>query len=57
MRGQTLFFGKAQCAVCHVAPYYTDGLLHNLRAERIYEPKLVNGMMMSADGPIKRRGP
>ena len=24
MRGQTLFFGKAQCATCHPAPYYTD---------------------------------
>jgi cytochrome c peroxidase len=53
MRGQTLFFGKAQCATCHAPPYYTDNLMHNLRAERFYKPKLVNGMVMSADGPIK----
>ena len=24
MKGQELFFGKAQCAECHPAPYYTD---------------------------------
>ncbi len=53
MRGQTLFFGKAQCATCHAPPYYTDNLMHNLRAERFYKPRLVNGMVMSADGPIK----
>jgi cytochrome c peroxidase len=51
--GQTLFFGKAQCAVCHPAPYYTDNLMHNLRAERFFKPRLVNGLMETADGPIK----
>jgi cytochrome c peroxidase len=53
LRGQALFFGKGQCAVCHVPPYYTDNLMHNLRAERFYKPQLINGMMASADGPIK----
>jgi cytochrome c peroxidase len=53
LRGQTLFFGKAQCSSCHVPPYYTDNLMHNLRAERFYKPQLINGMMASADGPIK----
>jgi cytochrome c peroxidase len=53
LRGQTLFFGKAQCASCHAPPYYTDNLMHNLRAERFYTPRLINGMMASADGPIK----
>jgi cytochrome c peroxidase len=53
MRGQDLFFGKAQCGTCHPAPYYTDNLMHNLRAERFYKPRLINGMMASADGPIK----
>jgi cytochrome c peroxidase len=53
LRGQEIFFGKAQCSSCHVPPYYTDSLMHNLRAERFYKPRLVNGMMMSADGPIK----
>jgi cytochrome c peroxidase len=52
-RGQALFFGKAQCATCHVPPYYTDNLMHNLRAERFYRPQMINGMMASADGPIK----
>jgi len=53
LRGQELFFGKAQCAVCHTPPYYTDNLMHNLRAERFYKPQMVNGRMASADGPIK----
>jgi cytochrome c peroxidase len=53
LRGQALFFGKAQCAICHPAPYYTDNLMHNLKAERFYEPKMINGRMASADGPIK----
>ena len=53
MRGQTLFFGKAKCGSCHPAPYYTDNLMHNLQTERFYKPHLINGMMASADGPIK----
>ena len=53
MRGQKVFFGKAHCAVCHPAPYYTDNLMHNLRAERFFKPQMVNGRMASSDGPIK----
>ncbi len=53
MRGQALFFGKAKCAGCHPAPYYTDNLMHNLKVERFYKPRLINGRMASADGPIK----
>jgi len=53
LRGQALFFGKAKCGACHPAPYYTDNLMHNLQAERFYTPRLINGMMASADGPIK----
>ena len=53
LRGQALFFGKGQCATCHTPPYYTDNLMHNLRAERFYRPQMINGMMASADGPIK----
>ena len=52
MRGQTLFFGKAKCGACHTAPYYTDDLMHNLQTERFYKPRMINGMMASADGPI-----
>jgi cytochrome c peroxidase len=53
MRGQELFFGKAQCTTCHVPPYYTDNLMHNLQVERFYKPRMINGRMASADGPIK----
>ena len=53
IRGQEIFFGKARCAGCHPAPYYTDNLMHNLRTERFYRPRLINGRMASADGPIK----
>jgi cytochrome c peroxidase len=53
LRGQEIFFGKAECAVCHPAPYYTDNLMHNLKAERFYKPRMINGRMASADGPIK----
>ena len=30
-----------------------DNLMHNLQEERFYKPPMVNGMMASADGPIK----
>ena len=53
LRGQALFFGKADCGGCHPAPYYTDNLMHNLRAERFFKPRMINGRMASADGPIK----
>lgn len=52
-RGQEVFFGKGQCATCHVPPYYTDNLMHNLRVERFYKPRMINGRFASADGPIK----
>ena len=52
MRGQELFFGKAQCATCHPAPYYTDNLMHDLQVERFYKPQMQwpDG---DRDGPIK----
>ncbi len=53
VRGQTLFFSKAKCGTCHSAPYYTDNLMHNLQTERFFKPRMINGMMASADGPIK----
>jgi cytochrome c peroxidase len=53
LRGEAVFLGKGKCAVCHQPPYYTDNLMHNLKVERFYEPKLINAMMASADGPIK----
>ncbi|HKQ96399.1 MAG TPA: cytochrome B6 [Candidatus Polarisedimenticolia bacterium] len=52
-RGQAVFFGKGQCSTCHVPPYYTDNLMHNLRVERFFNEKMINGRLASADGPIK----
>ncbi len=53
LRGQAIFFGKGQCAVCHIPPYYTDNLMHNLKVERFYKPVMINGRYATADGPIK----
>jgi cytochrome c peroxidase len=52
-RGAALFFGKANCAVCHAPPFYTDNLMHNLQVERFYKPQMINGMLATAQGPIK----
>jgi cytochrome c peroxidase len=53
MRGEELFFGKTKCSACHPAPYYTDNLMHNLKTERFFKPRMVNGRMAAVDGPIK----
>ncbi|HEY3281293.1 MAG TPA: cytochrome B6 [Armatimonadota bacterium] len=53
LHGQEVFFGKGQCASCHVPPYYTDNLMHNLRTERFFKAQMINGRMASMDGPIK----
>ena len=53
LRGEALFFGKAQCSVCHLPPCYTDNLMHNLQAERFHKPQTINGRTAAADGPIK----
>jgi len=53
LRGQEVFFGKAKCSVCHIPPYYTDNLMHNLKVERFYKPQMINGRYATADGPIK----
>ena len=53
LRGEAVFFGKAKCSVCHPAPYYTDNFMQNLRAERFFKPRMINGRMASADGAIK----
>jgi cytochrome c peroxidase len=53
LRGEALFHGKARCAECHTGAYYTDGQMHDLKVERFYTPRLINGMQATADGPIK----
>jgi len=53
IRGEALFFGKANCSVCHTPPYYTDNLMHDLMVERFYKPRMEGGMMITAQGAIK----
>jgi len=53
MQGQKLFFGKAQCSTCHPAPFYTDNLMHDLKVERFYKTQTINGLVATAQGPIK----
>ncbi|MBY0528257.1 MAG: cytochrome B6 [Gemmataceae bacterium] len=45
LRGEKLFFGKAQCASCHPAPFYLDHLMHDLHLEEFLDEP--------GDGPIK----
>jgi cytochrome c peroxidase len=44
-RGEALFFGKAQCGICHPAPFYLDHQMHDLHLERFVDEP--------GDGPIK----
>ena len=53
MLGQKLFFGKAQCSLCHPAPFYTDNLMHDLKVERFYKTQTINGLVATQQGPIK----
>lgn len=53
LRGQEVFMGKGKCVSCHTPPYYTDNLMHNLRTDRFFKPRLVNKHMAVSDGPIK----
>jgi cytochrome c peroxidase len=53
MRGEKLFFGKAKCATCHDAPYYTDNQMHDLQVERFYRSQMINGQFIRAEGPMK----
>jgi cytochrome c peroxidase len=44
--GEKLFFGKAQCSLCHPAPFYLDQQMHDLHLERFLKDE-------AGDGPIK----
>ncbi|HWE37046.1 MAG TPA: cytochrome B6 [Isosphaeraceae bacterium] len=46
LRGEKLFFGKAQCSACHPAPFYLDNQMHDLHLERFLSHE-------AGDGPIK----
>ncbi len=45
LRGEKLFFGKANCAVCHPPPFYLDNQMHDLHLEQFLDEP--------GDGPIK----
>ncbi|MGH9866806.1 MAG: cytochrome B6 [Candidatus Polarisedimenticolia bacterium] len=53
LRGQELFFGKAQCGICHPAPHYTDGTMHDLQVARFYTPRMINGRYADREGLTK----
>lgn len=46
LRGEKVFFGKGQCASCHVPPFYLDNQMHDLHLERFLKDE-------PGDGPIK----
>ncbi|GAB4403153.1 MAG: cytochrome b6 [Bacteroidia bacterium] len=45
LRGELLFWGKAQCGSCHSGPAFTDDYMHDLQVERFYHGR--------PEGPIK----
>jgi cytochrome c peroxidase len=45
LRGEQVFYGKGQCASCHVGPAFLDHQMHDLRVERFTKEP--------GDGPIK----
>ena len=53
IRGEKVFFGKGQCASCHTPPYYTDLTTHDLKLERFFNSRMVDGVFVKPDGPIK----
>jgi cytochrome c peroxidase len=45
LRGEQIFFGKGQCAICHTGPAFTDHQMHDLHLERFTKEP--------GDGPMK----
>jgi cytochrome c peroxidase len=45
LRGEKLFFGKAQCAVYHPAPFYLDDKMHDLKLERFLKNEPGDGFI------------
>jgi cytochrome c peroxidase len=53
LRGQEVFFGKGRCSTCHTPPHYTDNTMHDLKLDRFYDAKMINGRLSVPEGPIK----
>jgi cytochrome c peroxidase len=45
LRGERLFWGKAQCSQCHHGPAFADDYMYDLQVERFYQGR--------PEGPIK----
>jgi hypothetical protein len=45
LRGEALFWGKAECSQCHSGPAFVDDYMHDLQVERFYVGR--------PEGPIK----
>lgn len=54
LRGEAIFMNKGQCATCHTPEsHFTDNSMHDLHLERFYHPTKINGIVATAEGPIK----
>lgn len=53
LRGEAVFNGKGKCVTCHAGPAFSDNNMHDLKVERFYKPMMKNGLLATAQGPIK----
>jgi cytochrome c peroxidase len=53
LRGEQLFYGKAQCSVCHSGPIFSDNFMHDLQADRFYTERTINGRLAKKEGLVK----
>ena len=53
LRGEAIFRGKGRCIECHDGPAFNDNQMHDLQLERFFEPRVINGLVATGDGPIK----
>ncbi len=53
LRGEAVFNGKGRCVECHSGPAFSDNNMHDLKVERFYKPMMKNGLLATAQGPIK----
>jgi len=45
--------GKGRCLECHSGPQLSDNQMHDLRLDRFFTPRVINGLVANGDGPIK----
>jgi cytochrome c peroxidase len=54
LAGEQLFVGKAQCAVCHPAPFYLDYKMHDLHLEEFLDEPGDGAPLRSAESKRAR---